>query len=332
VPANLPPQYYAAKRRFEAAKDIEEKIEILKEMQAIMPKHKGTDKLRGELSSRLANLRKEAQRSPAKRRKHDHYKIAKQGAAQIALIGAPNVGKSTIIAGLTNADTQVASYPFTTAKPVIGMMPFEDISIQLIDTPPISDDFMDKLLPELLRRVDFILLIADIGTDDALDQVEAVVAKLDESRIRLTVDKAQDEDGEYIYKETLMIANKEDLEGSHERLDILEEFYSQSFPIVPISAKKENGLEPLRKEIYDALGIIRVYTKSIGRKADLTDPIILERGSTVMEAAAEIHKEFFEGLKFARIWGDGQNIYDGQRVSRDHPLEDGNILEFHISD
>ncbi len=331
MPANLPPQYYSAKRRFEASSDIEEKIEILREMQAIMPKHKGTDKLRAELSSRLSTLRKEAQRSSTKRKRYDGYNIVKQGAAQIALVGAPNVGKSMIVGSLTNADTEVASYPFATGKPVVGMMPFEDISVQLIDTPPISADFMDKFLPELLRRVDFIMLIADIGNDDVLDQLETVIAKLAEFKIKLAANEVQDED-EYVCKKAIIVANKVDVEGSQERLDILKEFYSQSFPIIPVSMETGNDLEPLRKKIYDALGIIRVYTKSVGKKADLTDPVILHRGSTVIEAAAEIHKEFFANLKFAKIWGNGQNKYDGQRVSRDHPLEDGNILEFHIAE
>ena len=330
MPANLPPQYYAAKKRFEHAKDIDEKIEILKEMQSIMPKHKGTDKLRAELRSQLASLRKEAQWRPTRRKRYDGYNISRQGAAQIALVGYPNVGKSMIVASLTNADTPVAPYPFTTGKPVVGMMPFEDISMQLIDTPPISADFVDPFLPELLRRADFILLVVDIGSDDALDQIETVVAKLAESKIKLTTDEVRDGD-EYTCKRAIIVANKEDLEGSRERLDILKELYSNSFSIVAISAEKENGLDLLKKQIYDILGIIRVYTKSVGKKADLTDPVILKRGSTVIEAAAEIHKEFFEGLQFARIWGEGQNKYNGQRVSRDHPLEDGNILEFHIS-
>lgn len=330
MPANLPPQYYAAKRRFELSKDTDEKIEILKEMLAIMPKHKGTDKLRGVVRSKLASLRKEAQKKPAKRKRYG-YHISRQGAGQVALIGSANVGKSSIVASLTNADTQVASYPFTTGKPVVGMMPFEDINIQLIDTPPITDDFMDQFLPDLLRRVDLILLVVDIGSDDALDEIEIVTAKLAESQIKLTVDEVQD-GGEYICKRATIVANKEDSEGSRERLDILKEFYSQRFPVIAISAKEGNGLELLRKQIYDILGIIRIYTKSVGRKADLTDPVILKRGSTVIDAAAEIHKEFSENLKFARIWGDGQSKYDGQRVSRDHPLEDGNILEFHISD
>ena len=331
MPANLPPQYYAAKKRFELSKDIDEKVEILSEMLAIMPKHKGTDKIRAEVRSKFASLSKEAERRPAKRKRYDGYNIARQGAAQVALIGYPNVGKSRIVAALTNAETQVAPYPFTTGKPAIGMMPFEDINMQLIDTPPISADFIDRFLPELLRRIDLALLVVDIGSDDVLDQIEAVIAKLEELKIKLTMDEAQ-EGSDYICKRAIMVANKKDLEGSQERLDVLEELYSERFSIVAISAEKEDGLEQLKKQIYDVLGIIRVYTKAVGKKVELTDPIILKSGSTVIEAAAEIHKEFFENLRFAKIWGDGQNKYNGQQVSRDHPLEDGNILEFHISD
>ncbi len=330
MPANLPPQYYAAKKRFEGSKDIDEKIEILKEMLAIMPKHKGTDKLRGDVRSRLATLKKEAQKKPARRRRQG-YHISRQGAAQIALVGAPNVGKSRIVASLTNADSEVASYPYTTVKPVVGMMPYEDINMQLIDTPPITGDYMDTFLPDVLRRVDLIMLVVDIGSDAALEQMDSVIAKLAEFRIKLTADEVQDGD-EYVCKKTIIVANKEDLEGSQERLDILKEFYEQRFPIIAISAEKQSGLDQLKKRIFDVLHIMRIYTKSVGKKVDLTDPIILSRGSTVLEAAAEIHKEFFENLKFARIWGDGENVYDGQRVSRDHTLEDRNIVEFHISE
>ncbi len=330
MPANLPPQYYSAKKRFEHARDIDEKIEILQEMKAIIPKHKGTDKVRADVSSRLANLRKESQKKPAKRKRYG-YDIIRQGAAQIALIGSPNVGKSRLVANLTNADTEVAPYPFATAKPVVGMMPFEDINMQLVDTPPVTGDYIDQFLPEFLRRVDLILLVADISSDDALDQVEVVITKLAESGIRLAEDEAQNGD-EFICKQTIIVANKEDLPGSQERLDILQEFYSERFPLIATSAEEESKLELLKKFIYDFLGIIRVYTKSVGKKADMTDPVILKHGGTVLEAAAEIHKEFFENLKFARIWGDGQNKYNGQRVSRDHVVEDGNILEFHISE
>jgi len=330
MPANLPPQYYAAQKRLRHTRDVEEQLEILTEMQAIMPKHKGTDKLQAELRSKIATLRKEAQKSGTKRKRHDGYNIDRQGAGQVALIGFPNVGKSTIVASLTNADVQIATYPFTTTRPVVGMMPFKDISIQLIDTPPISADFVDRFLPELLRRADLMLFVVDVGSDNVLDQVETVLDKLAESRIKLTADDIQHDD-EYLYKKAFIVANKRDVEGSRERFDILKEFYSEKFTIVTISATEKTGIEQLKRQIYSALGIIRVYTKAMGKKVDLVDPIILKHGSTVIDAAAEIHKEFFADLKFARIWGEGQNKYNGQRVSRDHPLEDENILEFHIS-
>jgi hypothetical protein len=329
VPANLPPQYYAAKKRLEASSDMEEQIEILTEMQRIMPKHKGTDKLRAEIRSRLANLKKTAQKQSVRHKRHDNYYVEKQGAAQIALIGFPNVGKSNIVSALTNADTQVADYPFTTVSPIVGMMPFKDISMQLIDTPPISADFMEKSLPELIRRADLALLVVDIGSDEALDQVDTVISRLAEARIKLTSDEIRYDD-EFTYKRAIILANKQDREGSQERLDILKEFYSQRFPIITISAETEYGLDEMKKKIFETLDIIRVYTKAVGKKADMKDPIILRSGSTVIDAAAEIHNEFYEGLQFARVWGDGQIKYDGQRVSRDHPLEDGNIVEFHI--
>lgn len=331
MPANLPPQYIALKRQFELSRDNDEKIELLEEMIAIMPKHKGTNKLLGEVRSKLATLRKEAQTKPAKQKRHDDYRITRQGAAQVALIGFPNVGKSIIVASLTNAEPEIAPYPFTTSKPVVGMMPYEDIKIQLIDTPPISEDFMDSHLPELVRRADLIMLVVDIGSDDTLDQMEVVMKRLSESRVKLVAAEDQYEEG-LISKKTVLIANKEDLEGSQERLEILKELYSQRFPIFTISAKLGKGLEDLKKQIFEALNIIRIYTKAVGKKADIIDPVILSHGSTVLDAAAEIHKEFFENLKFAKIWGDGKNVYNGQQVSRDHQLEDRNIVEFHIAD
>ena len=153
MPTNLPAEYYEVEERYKAAESPAERVRLLEELISTVPKHKGTDKVRAEVSSRLANLRKEAQKKPAKRKKYG-YDISRQGAAQIALIGAPNVGKSRLVVNLTNAETEVATYPFTTAKPAVGMMPFQDISMQLVDTPPVTNDYIDQFLPEFLRRVD----------------------------------------------------------------------------------------------------------------------------------------------------------------------------------
>ena len=137
MPANLPPQYFAAEKRFRAAKTIPEKIEALEAMLAIMPKHKGTDKLRADLRGRMAKLSAEAERARATSRKGTSHYIRKEGAGQAVLVGLPNVGKSQLVAALTEATPEIGEYPFTTRSAIIGMMPFENVQIQLIDLPPL---------------------------------------------------------------------------------------------------------------------------------------------------------------------------------------------------
>jgi len=345
MPANLPPQYIDARTRLEQAKDAEEKIEILQYMIAVIPKHKGTNKLIGELRSKIAHLRKEAQSKPSKRKYYDPYHVIRQGAGQVVIIGFPNTGKSRLITMLTHAESPVAAYPFTTDRIIIGMMPYENISIQLIDTPPITDDFIDPNLLELIRRSDIVLPVVDIASDDVLDQAESIMTRLSNSKIKLTIDEIdvgneelsfdmplddQDITEDFIRKKAIMLANKMDMEGSQERLAMLEEIYSQELPVIAISAEFEANLEILKGLIYENLHIIRVYTKPIGKKPDLNDPVILHHGSMVIDAAVEIHRDFVDSLKFAKIWGGEE--YNGQRVSRDYPLEDGNILEFHVSE
>ena len=330
MPANLTPQYIELRTRLEKSKDIEEKIELLQEMIAIIPKHKGTNKLIGELRSKLASLRKEAQNKPQKHKVYNPYSITRQGAGQVIVIGFPNVGKSSLVARLTNVHTAVAPYPFTTDKPIVGMMPFENINIQLIDTPPITEDNFEPSLIDLIRRVDLVLLVIDAGTDEALDQIEFIKSRLEQKKLLLTMrDIGDDEETEFIHKKAMIIANKTDLENSQDIIDTLNELYSKEMPVIGLSAEKDTDFDSFKRMIFDYLHIIRVYTKPIGKKPDFNDPIVLYRGSTVVEAAEEIHRDFAEKLKFARIWG---GEYNGQRVSRDHPLDDGNILEFHIPD
>ena len=87
-------------------------------------------------------------------------------------------------------------------------------------------------------------------------------------------------------------------------------------------------MEELKLEIYQKLDIIRVYTKVPSGKPDFNDPIILNRGSTLENAAVSVHKDFRASLKYARVWGSGK--YDGAMVRRDHILRDGDIIELHV--
>ncbi|RLE14168.1 GTP-binding protein [Candidatus Aerophobetes bacterium] len=330
MPANLPPQYYEAEKRYREAKSFEEKISILQEMLAIMPKHKGTDKLQADLRAKISKLKKAAEKKKGPCRRSQPYRIPKEGAAQIILIGPPNTGKSTILSALTRASPKIAPYPFTTHEPAVGMMPYENIRIQLVDTPPISPEFNFPWLGDIIRRGDLLLIVVDAGREDILEQAEVVLEKLKELKIRSEGENtdAIDEEGGILYKKIAILANKNDLQGAEERVSVLKELYGKNFPVIATSATSPQEISRAKEEFYRALDIIRVYTKVPGRPPDMEEPVVLKRGSSVIDAARAIHKDFVNNLKYARIWG--QNEFKGQKVEREHPLEEGDILEFHI--
>jgi small GTP-binding protein len=315
MPANLPPQYFEAEKVFREAKNPLEKIAALEEMLAIMPKHKGTDHLRAELRARIAKLTQLAGKKSGARRAS--MVIEKEGAAQVVVIGLPNAGKSQLISSITNASPTVAEYPFTTHSPTPGMMEFENIKIQLIDTPPLVPQSIDFWLPPLLRRADALLIMVDLA-DAPLEQLETIITQLGKMRIEIGGDKAK----------ALIIGNKLDLDNASHNYTALKNKYEGQLPVSAISAKQGTGLEELKVKIYQVLDIIRVYTKAPGKKPDFTDPIILERGSTLANAAAEVHKDFAAKMKYARIWGSGK--HEGVMAKRDHVLEDGDIIELHL--
>ena len=332
MPANLPPQYIKARTRYELAKTNEEKVEILKEMLALIPKHKGTDKLRASLRSNLSKLKKEEQKSRKKGKRVDEHQIRKEGAAQVVMIGAPNVGKSKILDAMTNATPEVASYPFTTQKPIVGMMPFENIYIQLVDTPPVMGDSIQAYILDIVRNTDFVLIVVSLDDDDALEQIETIRSNLENAHITLVRQEPEvyEDEEEFIriFKKTMILCNKNDVEDASQRLEVLQELYAEAFSVMSISAEMGNGLDVLKKKIYQSLDIIRVYTKAPFKPPDKSEPIILSKLGTLLEAAENIHKDFAGQLKFARIWGKGR--YDGQPIGRDEPLQDEDIVEFHI--
>jgi len=324
MPANLPPQYFDAEKTFRAAKTPAEKIMALEEMLAIMPKHKGTDHLRAELRSRIAKLTQQVGKKAATHRAS--MVIEKEGAAQIAVIGPPNAGKSQLVASLTNASPTVAEYPFTTHSVTPGMMPFENIKVQLLDTPPLVPNAIDFWLPHMLRRADALLIIVDLS-NSPLTQVEEVITELQNMRISIGTAMAEEE-GILSQQKAIIVGNKLDLDGGQRNYTALRNRYGEELPLIAISARDGTGLEELKLKVFQLLDIIRVYTKAPGQKPEMTDPIILERGSTLEDAAADVHKDFLKKLKYARIWGSGK--HDGLMVRRDHVLQDGDVIELHM--
>jgi len=314
MPANLPPQYFEAEKKFRLAKNPADKIVAVEEMLAIMPKHKGTDHLRAELRRRIAKLTQVSEKKAATQRAS--MLIDKEGAAQVVVIGLPNAGKSQLVSRVTNASPTVAEYPFTTHIATPGMMEFENIQIQLIDTPPLTEQSIEWWLPHMIRRADALLLVVDLSSAP-LAQVEAIFIELESRKVEIG-DKVK----------ALIVGNKLDLATASENYLALKNKYEGQLPIIAVSAKEGVGLEELKRKIYQVLDIIRVYTKVPGRKPDLTDPIILDRGSTLEDAAASVHKDFAAKLKYARIWGSGK--HDGIMARRDHILQDGDIIELHL--
>lgn len=327
MPANLPPEYYEAERKFREAKTPSEKITALEEMLAIMPHHKGTDKLRAMLRRKLAKLKDEQQSSRGKGGKGDLYAVRKEGAGQVAMAGPPNAGKSQLLAALTNANPVIGDYPFSTQYPQAGMIIYENIRIQLVDLPPITPH-TDLWVYSILRNADLLLLVLDISADP-LGDWEELKGLLEARRIR-PVRELPDGEAEpgVTYKRSILVLNKGDLDPEGKDFEAFLELVDPGLPILEVSAREARGMEPLKEQIFRMLHIIRVYPKPPGKQPDMDNPVILRKGSTVEDLAEEIHKDFVEKLKYARVWGSAK--FQGQRVFKDHVLEDGDIVELHL--
>ncbi len=326
MPANLPPQYLEAEKRYREARTTPEKLDTLKEMLSLLPKHKGTEKLQADLKRKFSKLRKEKKREPARR--GYGFKVEREGAGQVVLVGPPNVGKSQLLAKLTNANPEVAEYAFTTRKPLPGMILYEDIQIQLIDLPPIAHGFMEPWLPTIIRNADLILLLIDLGSKELLEEIEGLIEELGRVKLKLMEKGSFSPTSGEIQKKALLVGNKKNLPGAEENYEALQDLYSKSFSILPISAKDGDGLDELKRKIFESLDIIRVYTKAPGRKPDLAQPFILKMGSTLLDLASLVHKDFMDRLKYARIWGEGS--LKGEMVPRNHILQDKDVVELHL--
>jgi ribosome-interacting GTPase 1 len=328
MPTNLPPEYFDAEKRYRSAKTPAEKLACLEEMLTIIPKHKGTDKLRADLRKRVSKTRSAAQAKKSLSKHESVFHINKEGAGQVVVVGVANVGKSALLAAVTNATPEVADFPHTTWKPTPGMMPVENIQIQLIDTPPLSRDYIEPDMMDLIRRCDLVLLMVDLQTDP-VQHLEDTVALLEEQHIvplRLK-DRYSDRRGISLIP-FLVLANKNDDESTDENLEIFRELLGDNWPMVSASVTTGRNLDLLKTTIVERLNIIRVYTKSPGKKPDFNAPFVLKKGCTMVDFAGKVHKDFAQKLKSARVWGT--EVFDGQLVQRDYVLQDGDIVELQI--
>jgi hypothetical protein len=317
MPANLTPQYIEAEKRFKQAQTVKEKIAALEEMMATIPKHKGTEKLQADLKKKMSALRKESEQTK-KGGRRESYVVEREGARQLAMVGAPNSGKSQLVRALTHATPEVAEYPYTTRVPIPGMMIFQNVRLQLVDLPPISPEYTESWVAQVIRNADAVLWIVDLSDDGVLDKIEETRTFLVNAHTDLAAMKV------------LMVGNKKDAEGAEERAAIVREVCQDRFPMTTISAALASSeeIEQFKRVVYDFLDVVRVYTKAPGKKPDFTDPYVVARGSTVLDVAEKVHRDFVRNLKYARIWGEGKA--DGIMVPRDFVISEGDILELHV--
>jgi ribosome-interacting GTPase 1 len=338
MPANLTPEYRAAEAAFRSARDPGERLEWLREMLRVMPKHKGTDHLQGDIKRRIKELSEELER-PRKGggRGGPALVVRPEGAAQLALIGPPNAGKSSLHARLTGSGAHVAPYPFTTLHPEPGMMPHEDVHFQLVDLPAVSPEHSVPWLAGALQMADAALLVVALDERDSLDQIEGVHRVLRDKRVGLTGrwepdadmrDETEADDPFAIRLPTLLIASKADRVAEPDaELRALLDVAELSYPALAVSATTGLGLGAIGAWLFDHLGLVRVYTKAPGRGATRDRPFILRRGQTVEHVARLVHKDLARSLKYARVWG--RSGFDGQHVGREHRLADRDVVELH---
>jgi uncharacterized protein len=337
MPANLSPEYKAAEAAFRAAREPRERLDRLRDMLRTIPKHKGTDHLQADIKRRIKELSEEIEapkKGPA-RGGHSHV-VRPEGAAQLALLGPPNSGKSALHARLSGSHAHVADYPFTTQAPQAGMMTHEDVHFELVDLPAVSPEHPVPWLATTLQTADGCLLVVDLTESSCVEQSQALHAVLGEKRVTLLADwddrAAAEESAEgdpfALRLLTLMLVNKADLmEDVGVELQVFRELTGYAYPALAVSATTGHGLEALGPWLFDHLGIVRIYTKTPGRPAERERPFTLRRGQTIEDVARLVHKDLAHTLKYARVWGTSG--FGGQQVGREHPVADGDVVELH---
>jgi small GTP-binding protein len=306
MPANLPPQFFELQRKLNQTKDVQEKIEILEEMLAICPKHKGTERVQEEIKKKIAKLKRV---QPKKIKREEIYFVKKEGAGQVLILGPPNSGKTSLTNLLCNTNFKVADYPFTTKFPTPGMLKYENILIQIVDTPPLTKDFKPGWLKNLARQADSILVLIDLENDPE-NQLKEIEEILNEWKIEK--------------EKILFVGNKIDSERGKENFEKLK----KCFEIFGISVKGKIGIEELKRKIFESLKIIRVYPKEPKKEVNFESPFVLKRGTKLTDFVKEINEKLAEKFRGAKLYN--KDLKNFKIVGGNYVLKDEDIVEIKI--
>jgi uncharacterized protein len=327
---NAPPQYFRVEQEFRKAQTLQEQVDCLERMLVLLPKHKASEKVQADLKTRLKDAKEALQVERSAPKKVKSFRFPRQGAGAVSILGGPNSGKSRLLAELTKAQPEVAPYPFTTREPLPGMMAFEDIAVQLIDTPPVTDTVFEAYLPNIVRTADAALLCFDGSSDDAPEETLTVIHQFaDRSTVLGAASGFVDEDFAKVQIRTLLVVTHASDPQLADRLEFYEEMNPPALERVLVDFETGLGVAELPSAIYRLLGVMRIYTKVPGKPVERNSPFTLPIGSSVEALAERIHNDLAASLKFAKVWGSG--LHDGQSVGKDHILAEQDVVELHTA-
>ena len=291
-------EYLAAEKKYLNAQTLNEKIDCLEEMIRTCPKHKGSENMLAELKRRLKKLTEKQETSSKKAgiRKG----IRKEG-FQVAIIGLPNTGKSSLLASLTNAKPLIAEHSFTTKEPEIGILNFHGVPIQIIDMPAIGSEYP---IQSIINATDLLLILID-----SLADIEKITPFLTRTNAK-----------------QIFIIPKSDKLTSEQKRKLNEQLKAKRMKGLLISTKTNENIEQLKEMIFQHSNLIRVYTKE-PHKPPTKEPIVLPINSSVKDAAEKILKGFSQKVKQTRVTGSSSK-FPNQIVGLTHILKDMDIVEF----
>ena len=356
---------------------IEEKIKEIEEEIQKTPYNKATSHHIGKLKAKISKLKEESLQRSSSGNKGQGFHVKKSGDATVVLVGFPSVGKSTLLNEITNAESKVGAYQFTTLDIVPGIMEHKNAKIQVFDIPGIitgasSGKGRGKEILSVARTADLIVIVLDTLNPQHLNVIlkelrnigirpnekepdvtvkpkrqggvsvssTVELTHLDEKTIRSIINEYGMHNADVLFRDDVTMDQFIDVLDRNKsyvqmiillnKVDLVDDAYLEELKkyipeFIPISADKKMNIDELKDIIFDKLDLVRVYLKPQGKKADMEDPLVIKKGSTVIDACGKLHREFVKNFRHAKIWGTSVK-FDGQKVGPDHVLEDEDVL------